>query len=86
LARVHAVDLPAAGLDDLASHRPYAARQLRRWHGQWEAARTHDVPAVDALADRLERAAPDQREVTLVHGDFHLRNVIAAPDGSAVRA
>src|SRR5262245_31194089 len=31
LATVHAVDLQAAGLDGLASHRPLAPRQLKRW-------------------------------------------------------
>jgi aminoglycoside phosphotransferase (APT) family kinase protein len=86
LAPIHAVDLAATGLDDLASHKPYAARQLRRWRRQWEDSRTRDLPAVTELADRLEAAMPPQREVTLVHGDYHLLNVIAAPDGSQVRA
>jgi aminoglycoside phosphotransferase (APT) family kinase protein len=86
LARVHAVDLRAAGLQDLASHRPYAARQLKRWRGQWEASRTRELSAVERLADRLEAAVPEQSELTLVHGDFHLLNVVAAPGGEAIRA
>ncbi|HWI75063.1 MAG TPA: phosphotransferase family protein, partial [Baekduia sp.] len=86
LATVHAVDLEATGLIDLASHKPYAARQLKRWRRQWEDSRTRELPAVTELADRLEAAMPEQRELTLVHGDFHLLNVIAAPDGAAVRA
>src|SRR5581483_8608183 len=56
LARLQAVDLADAGLDDFRRKTPYAARQLRRWRGQWEASRTRDLPAVDALADRLEAA------------------------------
>lgn len=86
LAAVHAVDLEATGLVDLASHKPYAARQLKRWRRQWEASRTRELPAVEELADRLEAATPEQRELALVHGDFHLLNVIAAPDGGVVRA
>jgi aminoglycoside phosphotransferase (APT) family kinase protein len=86
LAPIHAVDLAAIGLADLASHKPYAARQLKRWRRQWEDSRTRELPAVTELADRLESAMPPQREVTLVHGDFHLLNVIAAPDGARVRA
>jgi aminoglycoside phosphotransferase (APT) family kinase protein len=86
LARVHAVDLEATGLIDLASHKPYAARQLKRWRRQWEDSRTRELPEVTELADRLEAAMPEQRELGLVHGDFHLLNVIAAPDGGAVRA
>jgi aminoglycoside phosphotransferase (APT) family kinase protein len=86
LARVHAVDLRATGLEDLASHGPYAARQLKRWRRQWEATRTRDLPAVERLAGRLEAAMPEQHGVTLVHGDFHLLNVIAAPGGEEIRA
>jgi aminoglycoside phosphotransferase (APT) family kinase protein len=86
LASIHAVDLDAIGLLDLASHKPYAARQLKRWRRQWEASATRELPVVGELADRLEAATPEQRELTLVHGDFHVRNVILAPDGGAVRA
>lgn len=50
-----------------------------------------DVTVAEALdpgvlAGRLEAAVPEQRELTLVHGDFHLLNVIAAPDGEEIRA
>ena len=86
LARVHAVDLRATGLEDLASHAPYAARQLKRWRRQWRASQTRELPSVERLADRLEAAAPEQREITLVHGDYHLLNVIAAPGGEEIRA
>ena len=43
-------------------------------------------PAVDALADRLEAAIPEQRELSLVHGDFHVLNVISTPSGDEIRA
>lgn len=78
LARIHAVDLHAVGLDDLASHKPYAARQLKRWAGQWENSKTREQPALDALTRRLTDSMPEQTEVTLVHGDFHLRNVLVS--------
>ena len=86
LARIHGVDLRATGLTDLASHKPFAARQLRRWRRQWEDSRTRELPAVDELADRLEAAIPEQNELALVHGDFHLLNVIAAPGGEDIHA
>ena len=85
LGAIHSVDLESAGVDDLASHKPYAERQLRRWSGQWEKSKTRDVPAVEQLANRLHDAIPEQRELTLVHGDFHLSNVITSnADGSVV--
>ncbi|WP_346764676.1 phosphotransferase family protein [Rhodococcus sp. HNM0569] len=86
LARVHAVDLEQVGLSDLASHKPYAARQLKRWSGQWEQSKTRESPALDALTARLRAAVPDQTETTLVHGDFHLRNVVTAPGTGEVTA
>jgi aminoglycoside phosphotransferase (APT) family kinase protein len=78
LAKIHAVDLEKAGLDDLASHKPYAQRQLKRWAGQWEQSKTRELPDLDDLTRRLIAAAPQQQELTLVHGDFHLRNVITS--------
>jgi aminoglycoside phosphotransferase (APT) family kinase protein len=86
LARIHAVDLEHSGLADLASHQPYGARQLRRWSGQWEKSRTRDLPGLDALTHRLVALDPGASEVTLVHGDCHLRNVILDPREASVRA
>jgi aminoglycoside phosphotransferase (APT) family kinase protein len=78
LAKIHAVDLEESGLDDLASHKPYAQRQLKRWAGQWEQSKTRDLQDLDDLTRRLIAAAPQQQELTLVHGDFHLRNLITS--------
>ena len=86
LAAVHAVDLEQAGLADLASHRPFAARQLKRWRSQWESSRTHDEPRIEKLADRLEDAMPAAEELSLIHGDYHLRNAIFDPNTGQVRA
>jgi aminoglycoside phosphotransferase (APT) family kinase protein len=86
LASVHAVDITAVGLADLAGHKPYAERQLKRWRRQFEDSKTRDRPGVDELAARLAEAVPEQREVTLVHGDYHLLNVIVEATGSEVRA
>jgi aminoglycoside phosphotransferase (APT) family kinase protein len=78
LAKIHAVDIDALGLSDLASHKPYAQRQLKRWAGQWEQSKTRELPELDDLTRRLVAASPDQRELSLVHGDFHLRNAIVS--------
>ncbi|MEY9895392.1 aminoglycoside phosphotransferase (APT) family kinase protein [Catenulispora sp. MAP5-51] len=83
LAPVHAVDLDKTGLVDLASHKPYAERQLKRWTTQWQHSKTRESADLDTLTARLAAAIPEQRELTLVHGDFHMRNVIVSPaDGS----
>lgn len=86
LATVHTVDLEAVGLADLASHKPYAARQLKRWGGQWEKSKTRESPALDDLTGRLWVHQPPQHELTLVHGDFHLNNLITDPATGRIRA
>jgi aminoglycoside phosphotransferase (APT) family kinase protein len=86
LARIHQVDLEQSGLLSLSSHGSYAARQLKRWHRQWEHSRTRALPAIDDLATRLAAAMPQQEELTLVHGDFHLENLITSPSDGSVRA
>ena len=38
------------------------------------------------MADRLTAAIPQQQELALVHGDFHVENVITSPADGRVRA
>ncbi len=84
LGTVHAVDVAAVGLTGLASDGPYAHRQLRRWRRQWDDTGLRELPGVHALADRLERCVPPQRETTLVHGDYHLLNVVTSTSDGGV--
>lgn len=86
LAQIHAVDLEAVGLADLASHKPYAARQLKRWSAQWEKSKTRELADLDALTRRLSAQIPEQHETRLVHGDFHTRNVMVDPGDGRVCA
>jgi aminoglycoside phosphotransferase (APT) family kinase protein len=84
LGSIHAVDLAAVGLDDLASTKPYAARQLKRWTAQWEHSKTREVAEITDVARALAERAPEQSEVTLVHGDYHMSNVITSPQNGQV--
>jgi aminoglycoside phosphotransferase (APT) family kinase protein len=84
LALVHTVDLEKTGLIDLASHKPYAERQLKRWSTQWQHSKTRESADLETLTALLAARIPEQRELTLVHGDFHLRNVIVRPEDGSV--
>lgn len=86
LAKIHDIDIDDVGLSALASHSSYAQRQLRRWSTQWEASRTRDLRDLDRLTELLRSSVPEQEEVRLVHGDFHIRNVIVDDNSGAVRA
>jgi aminoglycoside phosphotransferase (APT) family kinase protein len=81
LVAIHAVDPDAVGLGDLGRKEDYVARQLRRWQGQWEKSKTRELPAVDAVHERLSARIPEQGPATIVHGDYRLDNMILTPAG-----
>lgn len=76
LAALHAVDHEAVGLGDYGRPEGFMARQVRRWTGQWEASRTHEVPDIEELSRRLSDSVPTQQRATIVHGDYRLDNVV----------
>ncbi len=84
MAALHAVDLEAAGLADLARHDGYIARQLKRWYGQWNQQKTRDLPVVDEVHDALAALVPEQGPASIVHGDYRLDNTIVSPAGDVV--
>ncbi|HEY4333739.1 MAG TPA: phosphotransferase family protein [Ilumatobacteraceae bacterium] len=76
LADLHAVDIDAVGLGDLAKREGYVERQVRRWTAQWENSKTRDLTAIDDVARWLAGHMPDQHGVSIVHGDFRFGNCI----------
>ena len=81
LAAIHEVDPDAVGLGDLGKKEDYVARQLHRWHGQWEKSQTRELPLVDDLRRRLSHRIPEQGPATIVHGDYRLDNMILSETG-----
>jgi aminoglycoside phosphotransferase (APT) family kinase protein len=88
LALLHAVDVEAVGLSDLARHEGYIDRQIRRWSQQF-----HDMIVngddhdgiVDRVGAELAANIPEQKGVSIVHGDYRLDNTVIGDDGK-VRA
>jgi aminoglycoside phosphotransferase (APT) family kinase protein len=81
LVVLHAVEPAGVGLSGLGRRDGYVARQLRRWHGQWQQSRTRELPAIDEVHARLSARLPDQQGSTIVHGDYRLDNTIVGRDG-----
>jgi aminoglycoside phosphotransferase (APT) family kinase protein len=81
LAAIHDIDPDAVGLGDLGRKEDYVARQLHRWHGQWEKSKTRELPLVDDLHRRLSGRIPLQGPATIVHGDYRLDNMILSDRG-----
>jgi aminoglycoside phosphotransferase (APT) family kinase protein len=80
LARLHAVDPTAVGLDDFGRPDGYLERQVRRWAQQWERSKQRELPAIDEVIRRLNAAIPISGPPAIVHGDYNLRNVMLATD------
>lgn len=88
LAALHRVDPAAVGLGDYGKVGAFVERQVQRWSRQYEASRTGEVPAMDALMAWLARNVPANDETTLIHGDYRIDNMIFAPEisGQGARA
>ena len=72
MARMHNADWKAIGLEGYGKPDNYIARQVKRWGGQFEASRTHDMPAMDALMKWLPENIPADQSTTIAHGDFRI--------------
>jgi aminoglycoside phosphotransferase (APT) family kinase protein len=87
LAAIHKIDIDRVGLSDYGPRGNYYRRQIDRWSGQYRASETGEIPAMDRLIATLDRDCPaDDGQLTLVHGDFRIDNLLFAPDGPEVRA
>ena len=76
LAAIHAVDVDAAGLGGLGPPVGYLERQVKRWTRQYEASRTDDIEAMNALAHWLSENLPPSPRTALVHGDYRIGNLV----------
>ena len=79
MARLHAVDVTAAGLSDFGKPAGYVARQIKRWSEQYRASETEAIAEMDRLITWLPGACPASSGAAIVHGDFRLDNCIIHP-------
>ena len=87
LARLHAIDVAAAGLADYGKPGSYFARQLQRWSEQYRASETENIADMDRLIVWLgHNVPPDDGRVALVHGDWRIDNMIFDPDAPRLLA
>ncbi len=80
LAQLHEVDWEAAGLADLGRPDGFHERQVSRWSGQLATYRNRDLPGIDDVMVWLDAHRPAAFTPTIMHADYHMRNVIVAPD------
>ena len=80
IAALHQVDFQALGLADFGKPGNYFERQIGRWSKQYLASVTQPNPAMDALLEWLPAHIPasarDSAEVSIVHGDYRMDNLV----------
>ncbi len=79
LADLHAVDLAKTGLAALGRPEGYVARQVKGWTERYLAAKTEEVPEVEAVAAWLAGNMPGESGAALVHNDYKYDNVVLDP-------
>jgi aminoglycoside phosphotransferase (APT) family kinase protein len=90
MAALHQVDVAAAGLADYGKPGNYFERQIARWSKQYQASITQPIDAMDELAHWLPAHMPasarDESQVSVVHGDYRLDNLVFHPSEPRVLA
>ena len=76
LADLHAVDIDAVGLGDLARREGYIERQVKRWSTQWANSKTRELSAIDEVATLLREKMPQQQGAVIAHGDYRFGNCL----------
>lgn len=92
IAALHRVDHAAVGLADFGKPDGYLERQVDRWQSQLDSYADLDgypgprIPGVDAVATWLEANRPTPSPSGIIHGDFHLANVLFDPESPRMLA
>ena len=91
IAKIHSVDVHAAGIADYGKHGKdadkyeecmpddaggYVARQVKTWSRQYQASKTQEIESMNKLMDWLAKNIPEQPKTSVVHGDFRVDNLI----------
>ena len=90
IAALHSVRFAERGLAGYGKPGNYFDRQIGRWSKQYVASITQPIPEMDRLIDWLPIHIPpgarDESQVSIVHGDFRLDNLMFHPDEPRVIA
>ena len=83
LADLHSVKPGEVDLGDLGKPEGFVARQVEGWMKRWYAAVDDSAPQVADVIAWIERDVPDSPQVSLIHNDFKLDNLMVANDDPA---
>ena len=86
LARLHAVDFRAVGLEGFGRPEGFLERQVGRWTRQFELQSVRKLPLFGRIGAWMEENRPPSTEPAIIHGDFHLDNCLFGRDEPRLQA
>lgn len=92
LATLGMVDHVAVGLADYGKPEGFLERQVPRWLAELDSFAQQEgydqprIPGLARVADWLERNRPEQSRAGILHGDYHVGNVMYAPGRAEIVA
>jgi aminoglycoside phosphotransferase (APT) family kinase protein len=86
ISALHRVAYADIGMADYGRPGNYLQRQIARWSKQYRASETRAIDAMDRLIEWLPAHVPPGDETALVHGDYHLNNMIFHPSEPRILA
>jgi aminoglycoside phosphotransferase (APT) family kinase protein len=92
IAKLGAIDYRAVGLEGFGRPERYLERQVERWRAQLASYTEFagypgpQIPGVERVAEWLDSNRPGEFAPGIIHGDFHLANVMFRNDGPRLAA
>jgi aminoglycoside phosphotransferase (APT) family kinase protein len=92
IAALGSIDYLAVGLEGFGKPEGWLERQVARWksqldsYAQFEGYAGPDIPGVAEVGRWLEERRPSQWRPGIIHGDYHLANVMFRHDGPELAA
>ena len=83
LADLHAIEPKEVGLENLGKSDSYVGRQLKTWYRSWTSSiesADYDDPRAEELQEFFVEHLPEQKKLSIVHGDYGLHNCLIGAD------
>ncbi|NRD80350.1 phosphotransferase family protein [Bacillus sp. BRMEA1] len=80
LVELHSISYKETGLAEISKPKGFMERQVHGWIGRYERAKTDEIAGVEALMQWLKDHIPANEEVTIIHYDYKLNNVMLTED------
>ena len=86
LALLHNIDFRSINLESFGKPGNYSQRQISRWEKQWHLSKQRELAEINVIIDWLNKNIPEKSDISIVHGDFRLGNIIYHNSTKSVQA